>query len=107
MTHDRVAAVLSHVRPVVMAAATSLIICGLFLWGIEARNNHRLYENQIESCKRGQILRSVVHEFLVAAEAARRTTPIDPGDTKTANEYRRLDEMIWPLRPCSKIVQRP
>ncbi len=104
---EGVAAVLAHVRPVVMAAATSLIICGLFLWGLEARNNHRLYENQIASCERGQVLRSVVHEFLVAAEDARRHPPIDAGDLKTANEYRRLNRLIWPLQPCSKIVHKP
>jgi len=90
-----------------MAAAVSLIVCGLFLWGVETRNNRALYENQIESCERGATLRTVIHEFLIAAERARRIPPLEPGDLKTANEYRRLDSQIWPLQLCSVIVRRP
>lgn len=107
MTHERIAAVMTHVRPGVMAAAVALIVCGLFLWGFEARNNDRLYENQIESCIRGQKVRTVLHAFLVAAEEARRTPPLEAGDLKVADEYRRLDVLIWPLQPCSAIVRRP
>lgn len=38
MTSARLAAVISHARPGVMAAAVSLIVCGLFLWGVETRS---------------------------------------------------------------------
>lgn len=107
MTHERIAAVMAHISPIVMAAATALVVCGLFLWVLEARNNDKLYENQIESCERGQTVRTVLHAFLAAAEKARRMPPLEAGDLETAEEYHRLDVRIWPLKPCSAIVRRP
>lgn len=97
---ETIRAVTSNLRPVAMAAAVSLIVCGVFLTVIESRNNDRLYRNQIEACERGQKLRTTVHEALVLAEEAM-------GMKELAREFARLDGSVWPLTPCVEIVKHP
>lgn len=99
--------VLDETRPAVMMTATALVVCGMLLWGFEARNNQRLYDNQISECERGSVLRGVIHEFLQAAEKARRSPPVDLGDLEAAASYARLDAQIWPVQPCSSIIEKP
>lgn len=92
--------VVAAVRPAVMAAATALIVCGVFLTAIESRANERLYLNQIASCERGHAVRTVIHEALVIAKQAV-TDPV------AAERFARLDAEVWPLTPCVELIQRP
>jgi len=92
--------VLLAVRPVVMAAATALIVCGVFLTAIESRANDKLYRNQIASCERGHVTRTVIHEALVIASES-------VSDPKAAGRFARLDATIWPLTPCVELIERP
>lgn len=107
-----------QLSPIIVSIATSLIVCGLLLGLYERRNNQRvertaetsaisLYQNQISGCERGNQVRLIIHELLVAAEEARRTPPIEPGDVRAANKYARLDNRIWPIPTCSSLIARP
>ena len=65
------------------------------------------YDADIDACHRGDKLRTVIHEFLSAAEKARRSPPVEPGDLEAAAEYARLDSQIWPLTPCEILIPAP
>ena len=91
----------------VIAVVACLVVVGLLLGLYENSRNQELYENQIESCERGRVIREVLHEFLQAAITARTTPPIEPGDLDAADAYRLQDQRIWPPRPCSEIIEKP
>ena len=74
---------------------------------VEAQAFWLRYDADIAGCHRGDKIRTVLHSFLTAAAEARRTPPIDPGDTAAATEYERLDRTIWPLKRCHYLIPAP
>jgi hypothetical protein len=65
------------------------------------------YDADIAGCHRGDNVRTVLHELLVATEKARREPPLEPGDIATAKTLSELDSRIWPLKECTDIITRP
>lgn len=93
--------VVAAIRPVVMAAAVALVVCGVFLTVIESRANDRLYRNQLASCEGTNAVREVIHEALLIAQDA------VGGNPAVEAEFARLDGRVWPPALCSQIIERP
>ena len=74
---------------------------------VEAQAFWLRYDADVASCHRVDKVRTVLHDFLSAAAEARRTPPIDAGDTAAATEYERLDRTIWPLKRCQDLIPAP
>lgn len=64
------------------------------------------YEDRLNACQRGNVLRNVVHQFIDEASAARRRSA-DPADQDTAARYEALDALIWPYSPCDVLITPP
>jgi hypothetical protein len=64
------------------------------------------YDSDIAGCHRGDVVRTMLHEFLATAEAARRMSP-EPGDLVIANKYAEYNSRIWPLKECTDIIPPP
>ena len=65
------------------------------------------YDADIQSCNRGDVVRTILHEFLAAAIKARRSPPVEPGDLKAAAKYEELHSRIWPLKKCTDLIGAP
>ena len=65
------------------------------------------YDADIASCRRGDVVRTILHEFLAGAEKARRSPPLEPGDLEAAKLYAELEARIWPLKKCTDLIPAP
>lgn len=79
-------------RLVAYLAFTACVVGGLYYSGHRA--DERAHQSTIAGCERSNAFREVLGTFLVTAEQARRTPPIDPGDERAADEYHQLAEKL-------------
>ena len=130
MVSQKVEPVKHFVRRYAMAISFIFVaFAGGYTVQLEAdRSNERLYESQVESCQRGNKLRTesnqrvqglsdqrdILAEFLLAAARAREEAG-SPTDVRTAAKYRELAEYLdrhvhfnsVPLVDCNKEIPRP